>query len=226
MDLGKLGRRKLLQKLRRQKTSLRWAAEGDFNTKFFHSSVNKLLSTLMNKLPENADFRLYTVDKPSPVITHLSYVDDTILFTSGDLESIRLMMLNLKIYEETFGQFINKEKSSFLVAPKALQNFIEEIKMMMIGFQHKHFPMTYLGATIYVGGKKVCYFNDMITKVTNRVQGWNNKLVSAGGRAILVKSILYSLSMHIMAAVDPPKSTLNHIEKVISNFFGESLKAN
>nr|XP_009591417.1 uncharacterized protein LOC104088448 [Nicotiana tomentosiformis] len=158
------------------------------------------LSRLMNKLLENADFRPYTVDKHSPMITHLSYADDTILFTSRNLESIRLMMLNLKIYEETSGQLINKEKSSFLVAPKASQNFIEEIKMM-------------------TGRNKVCYFNNMITKVTNRVHGWNNKLISAGEKAILVKSVLYSLSMHIMVAVDPPKTTLNHIEKVISNFF-------
>ncbi|XP_070011148.1 uncharacterized protein [Nicotiana sylvestris] len=172
----------------------------------------ELLSRLMNKLPENADIRLYAVDKHSPMITHLSYADDTILFTSGDLESIRLKMINLKIYEETSGQLINKEKSSFLVAPKASQNFIEEIKMMK-GFQHKHFPMTFLGAPINVGRKKVYYFNDMITKVTNRLQRWNNKLISAGGRAILVKLVLYSLSMHIMAATDPPMTTLNHIEK-------------
>ncbi|XP_075088224.1 uncharacterized protein LOC142170259 [Nicotiana tabacum] len=180
--------------------------------------IKELLSRLMNKLPENANFSSYTVDKHSPLIMHLSYVDDTILFTSGDLESIRLMMLNLKIYEEISGQLRNKEKSSFLVAPKATQNFIEEIKMMT-SFQYKYFPVTYLGAPIYVERKKVCYFNDMITKVTNRVQVWNNKLIFAGGRAILVKSVLYSLSMHIMAAIDPPKTTLNHIEKVISNFF-------
>ncbi|XP_070029459.1 uncharacterized protein [Nicotiana sylvestris] len=185
--------------------------------------IKELLSRLMNKLHENANFRPYTVDKHSPLIMHLSYVDDTILFKSGDLESIRLMMLNLKIYEETSGQLRNKEKSSFLVAPKASQNFIEEIKMMT-SFQYKYFPVTYLGAPIYVERKKVCYFNDMITKVTNRVQVWNNKLIFAGGRAILVKSVLYSLSMHIMAAIDPPKTTLNHIEKVISNFFWGEFK--
>ncbi|XP_059283991.1 uncharacterized protein LOC132037474 [Lycium ferocissimum] len=62
-----------------------------------------MLSRMMNNLANNDDFIPYFMDK-GPIITHLSYADNTMLFISGDLESIRLMMRNLATYEQASGQ--------------------------------------------------------------------------------------------------------------------------
>lgn len=43
--------------------------------------------------------------------------------------------------------------------------------------------------------------------------------MSFGGKAVLIKPVLYAIPMHILAATNPPKTTLQIIEKQFSNFF-------
>lgn len=57
-------------------------------------------------------------------------------------------------------------------------------------FSHCHFPMQYLGCPIYICIKKMVYFNDMVAKVSKRMQGWQGKLLSYDGKAVLIKSVL------------------------------------
>lgn len=75
----------------------------------------KLLSRLMDNLPESS-FIPYFSEKKGPRITHLCYVDDTILFSSCDPFSLKLMMEKLELYEKVSGQLVNKRKSGFYVS--------------------------------------------------------------------------------------------------------------
>lgn len=51
-----------------------------------------------------------------------------------------------------------------------------------------------------------------------KIQGWNGKLMSFSGKTIFIKAVLYSISMHILTATNPPRTTLQLIEKQCSNF--------
>lgn len=66
----------------------------------------------MNNLV-NIVFILYFIEKNGPTITQLCYVDDTIMFSSCEPDSLSLMMSKLDIYEQTSGQMVNKEKYGF-----------------------------------------------------------------------------------------------------------------
>ncbi|XP_059289936.1 uncharacterized protein LOC132043485 [Lycium ferocissimum] len=67
--------------------------------------------------------------------------------------------------------------------------------------------------------KIVVYFGGLISKVAARIQSWHGKLLSFGGRAVLIKSVLHSLPLHLLSVVEPPKTTISLIEKYIANFF-------
>lgn len=75
----------------------------------------EVLARGLNKLHEESGFRGYGMPKWSPQINHLSYVDDTILFCSGEMKSIRMMMKILRTYEKVSGQMINLSKRFFLL---------------------------------------------------------------------------------------------------------------
>nr|XP_016460145.1 PREDICTED: uncharacterized protein LOC107783655 [Nicotiana tabacum] len=104
----------------------------------------ELLSNMMDKL-KNENFIPFFVDHGSPLITHLTYADDTILFSSGDLLSISMIIRKLENCEQVSGQMVNKRKFSFLVSPFTPISIIEDIKCIT-GFSHSPFPFTYLGA--------------------------------------------------------------------------------
>lgn len=115
-------------------------------------------------------------------------------------------------------QVINQQKSQFFIHPKAKESVANDINKLT-GFVKGNFPSTYLGAPIYIGKKKVEFFNDISAKVSRRIQGWNGKMMSFGGKAVLIKAVLYSIPMHILSAVNPPKSTLTLLENQCANFF-------
>ncbi|WMV11057.1 hypothetical protein MTR67_004442 [Solanum verrucosum] len=177
----------------------------------------ELLTRLLDSLV-NHNFTPFQVDKNSPIMTHLCYADDTILFSSGDPLSLAMMMHKLDIYEKISGQKINKSKSGFIVHPKASDIFKNEVKAIT-GFSNIKLPFTYLGSPIFVGRKKICYFNDMVVKISNKVMGWHTKTLSIGGKTVMIKAVLSSLPMHILSVIQPPKTIIKQMEMVMANFF-------
>ena len=52
-----------------------------------------------------------------------------------------------------------------------------------------------------------------------KLAGWKGRLLSHGGRLILIKRVLQILPTHIFAAFTPPKSIINRLERIMANFF-------
>ncbi|XP_060202996.1 uncharacterized protein LOC132631439 [Lycium barbarum] len=68
-------------------------------------------------------------------------------------------------------------------------------------------------------GKKNIYFDSMVSKIVKRLNAWQGNMLSSGGRMVLIKSVIQSLPIYILFAINPPKGTLELIEKHIANFF-------
>lgn len=152
------------------------------------------------------------------MINHLSFADDIILFASGKSSTIKLIMKTLELYESTSNQVINKAKSCFVVPLMSSSRWIERIAGLT-GMQNKDMPLMYLGCPLYVGKQQLSYFAGLISKITGKVKGWQSRLLSPGGRAILIKHVLLAMPMHLLASVHPPKPVLVQIEKILNNFF-------
>ncbi|XP_060202956.1 uncharacterized protein LOC132631398 [Lycium barbarum] len=59
----------------------------------------------------------------------------------------------------------------------------------------------------------------LIMKIIRRLRGWQGKLLSHGGRMILIKHVLQAIPTHILAAMSPPKGTIKLMEKYFNRFF-------
>ncbi|XP_070048173.1 uncharacterized protein [Nicotiana tomentosiformis] len=66
------------------------------------------------------------------------------------------------------------------------------------GMEHKEFPIKYLGCPLYVSRKQIAIFSELVTKVLQKISGWHAKLLSTGGRAILIRHVLFDLSIQMM----------------------------
>ncbi|XP_019227829.1 PREDICTED: uncharacterized protein LOC109209105 [Nicotiana attenuata] len=177
----------------------------------------ELFSKLMESL-NNLEFIPFSIDSHGPVISHLCYADDTILFSSAEPESLKIMMEKMETYEKISGQLVNKAKSDFYVNFQDDDIRINRIKQIT-GYNRCHFPMQYLGCPIYIGRKKVVYFNNMVANIAERLQGWQGKFLTYGGKAVLIKSVLQAIPLHTLSVLHPPKATFSQIEKIFSNFF-------
>lgn len=58
----------------------------------------------------------------------------------------------------------------------------------------------------------------MVSKIAKKIQGWQGKLLSFGGKATLIKSVFQSVPIHLLSVMYPPKGVIDQIEMIFSNF--------
>nr|XP_016504508.1 PREDICTED: uncharacterized protein LOC107822473 [Nicotiana tabacum] len=133
--------------------------QGDALSPSLFSLASEVLSRSLNNLHNNNNnnnFIPFSMNQRGPQINHFAYADDIIIFSSGNSRPVKLIMKQITNYEKASGQGINMIRA-------------------YTGFMDKTFSFTYLGCPIYVGRKKICYFDDMFTKVVKRLNGWQGR---------------------------------------------------
>ncbi|XP_060202140.1 uncharacterized protein LOC132630587 [Lycium barbarum] len=133
-------------------------------------------------------------------------------------ESVKLMIKKIQQYEEVFGQLVNLNKSAFYVHHKVFQTMVRRI-MGITKIRKGSFPFTYLGCPIYYGRNKIACYDDIIKKIGKRIQSWHGKMLSYGGRAVLISNVLQSMPLHILSAMSPPIGVIRHIHRLLARFF-------
>ncbi|XP_027082422.1 uncharacterized protein [Coffea arabica] len=182
----------------------------------------EVLSRGLNTLVGDRQFSPYFVARGYPPLTHLAYTDDIIIFCNGSKRSLACVMEVLGKYQRISGQLVNASKSYFLV-----DRMVSLIRCRVIarttGFSFKELPVTYLGCPLYAGRRVRSLFNGLLDKVSQRLNSWRGRWLSMSARAILIKHVLSSIPIHILAVLVPPKGVIAELEWVLAQFFwGES----
>ncbi|XP_059301777.1 uncharacterized protein LOC132053678 [Lycium ferocissimum] len=159
----------------------------------------------------------FYMNKKSPKTNHLAFADDIILF-SGGAGNLDKLMETLQTYEEVSGQLINRHKSSVSLASNEEQGAINRVELIT-GMVHKNFPIKYLGCPFFNGRKNAAIFSEIMSRVLSKINGWHTRFLSSGGKSVLIRHVLLELPIHMLAAVHPPKSVMNQMEKMLNKFF-------
>lgn len=59
----------------------------------------------------------------------------------------------------------------------------------------------------------------MVTKVVKRLNGWQVKMLTYGGKIVLIKSVRQSLPIYTLSTINLPIGTINLLEKHFAQFF-------
>jgi retron-type reverse transcriptase len=127
----------------------------------------------------------------------LQYADDTIIFMDNDLEKAKNMKLLLCAFEQLSGLKINFYKSELFCfgAAKANQNEFEQIFGCNVG----SFLFRYLGIPMHHRKLMNKDWKHVEERFQKRLSGWRSKMLSVGGRLVLINSVLSSLPMFMMS---------------------------
>lgn len=178
--------------------------QGDPLSPTFFVIAAEVLSRGLNSLHEDADYIGYRLSKWSPKINHLAYADDTILFGSRGRGSVIKMMKVLRSYEEVSGQRINKFKSSFYLHDNTPLSVAIRLRRLT-GIKQGNFSFLYLGCLVFYGRNRICCFEKLVRKIARRIFSWHNKLLSFGGRQILIRHVLHIMPVYLLIVMNPPK---------------------
>ncbi|GJN02267.1 hypothetical protein PR202_ga19600 [Eleusine coracana subsp. coracana] len=87
-----------------------------------------------------------------------------------------------------------------------------------LGIMTESLSDKYLGLPALVGAKRSDCFRHLIDRVRSRISGWKEKLLSMGGKEILIKSIAQAVPVYAMMVFRIPKNICKGITDAISQF--------
>lgn len=92
----------------------------------------------------------------------------------------------------------------------------------LTGIKHGNFSFTYLGCPVFYGRGKNVYFEEILRKISRRIFSWHNKLLSYGGRQILINHVLQSIPVYLLTVMNPPKRVIEKIHQLFAKFLWSS----
>lgn len=129
-------------------------------------------------------------------ISHLLFVDDSVLFARAIVEEVDNMLDILSIYEAASGQKLNLEKSEVSFS----RNVDDEKKNLLLArlnFKVVADHDKYLGLPTYVGNSKKEVFRAIQDRVWKKLKGWKENFLSQAGREVLIKAIAQAIPIYI-----------------------------
>lgn len=154
-------------------------------------------------------------------VSHLQFVDDTILFCSNDLGEILSIKMVLRWFQEMSGLKINMSKS--MLCGVGIQEQTVSNLALIIGCKSGELPMKYLGLPLGANPRKIQTWAPVIEKVEKVLKVWRRSRMTLAGRLTLLISNMSSLPIYYMSLFKMPATVANKIERMQRRFlWGDS----
>lgn len=153
--------------------------------------------------------------KNDPIITHLIYADDLLVFIQATTEGAKSMRSIFKKMEKHAGLQLNRGKTRVFFN-KFCNNSAQILDILQLN--EGQLPIKYLGVPLSVNYLKHNNCNQLLDRILHKTQGWESKFLSLAGRYELIKSVLYPMVSYWMQCFELPKKTVHKINQICKKF--------
>ena len=101
--------------------------QGDPLSPFSFLFVSDALSALLSKSVAEGALKGVAICRGAPVISHLLFADDCIIFTQATKQAAERIQEILNIYNKGSGQLVNKSKSAIFFSSNSTDQMKEEV---------------------------------------------------------------------------------------------------
>ncbi|XP_010513204.1 PREDICTED: uncharacterized protein LOC104789164 [Camelina sativa] len=162
-----------------------------------------------------------SIARDYPSISHLLFADDSLFFCKAEESECKVVMDIIGNYGKASGQEVNLEKSSIMFGKKVPSDVRSRIKTV-IGISREGGMGSYLGIPENLQGSKTEVFRYVNDRLDDRVNGWSAKILSKGGKEIMIKSVALALPTHVMSCYKLTQELTSSLTSAISKFWWKS----
>jgi hypothetical protein len=148
-------------------------------------------------------------------ISHLCFADDLMIFSKGDVKSIRMIRNVLTKFQDLSGLYPNPNKSDIL---SGVLNIEREQIICILGFREGGLPMKYLGEPLILSRLKAVYCKGLVDRITSKVRHWTCRTLSYAGRVQLINSVLFSIQVYWASLFLLPGQVIKNVEQIMRSF--------
>jgi hypothetical protein len=152
-----------------------------------------------------------------PRLSHLFFVDDSLLFCKANSVEWRRLTKILEKYEKASGQKLNKEKTSLFFSRNTSLAKREEISHLS-GLKATEKYEKYLGLPTLVGQSRSKAFKGIKDKVWVKLHDWKVHFLSQAGKEILIKAVIQAIPMYSMSVFLFPLSLCKELNSLMQRF--------
>ncbi|KAL0299931.1 UNVERIFIED_CONTAM: hypothetical protein Sangu_2461200 [Sesamum angustifolium] len=156
-------------------------------------------------------------------ITHLLFADDLMLFSRGDLTSIRILMECLQEFRDISSLAVNTAKSNIFTA--GTQNDTLDEALAMTEFARGHMPVRYLGISLTAQRLLVTDYSPLVDQIASCIRKWTTKSLSFAGRLELMRSVIQEVECFWLQFFPLPMAVIEKIHRLCRAFLWNSKRA-
>jgi len=199
-------------------TPTRAIKQGDSLSPYLFLLCAEGLSAMIRKAKEARNLQGVLSSNGGVYLSHLLFTDDSLIFCQATMEECQRLLAILKQYEAASGQAINRQKTTLFFSRNTRIDVKQHIRNMM-GARIMEDCEKYLGLPMASRKSKVNTFKDLQEKITRRVMGWKEKLISKAGREILIKTVAQAISTYSMCIFKIPKTLCDTINSTMAKYW-------
>ncbi len=147
----------------------------------------------------------------------IQFADDTFFFCEAKSRHVNNLIFIWTLFEWASGMKINRNKTELIYMGRHESRGRRLADTL--GCKLGALPMQYLGLPLTDKQLRREDWRLVIGKLEKRIEGWQAKLLSQGGRLVLVNSVLANLPLYHLSLFKAPKWVVKRCESLRRAFF-------
>lgn len=197
--------------------------QGDPLSPFLFVLCTEGLIHMLEQAVRNNRIQGIKFSEDGPMIHHMLFADDSLLLCRAEVSQATEIMNILKVYEKATGQQMSIAKSAITFGAKVADALKDAIKVVT-GIANEGGTGNYLGLPECFSGSKTEMLAYIYDRLKGRMNGWFMKLLSQGGKEVLIKAVAMAMPVYAMSCFKLTKKSCQNLTKAMADFWWNSLE--